>query len=597
MLHAYWDACSANGVTVTLDDAAKGAYTFSRTFDLGSGVETPAREYVVTSENFRIPSANKDVSFNGIAFVVTADDVILDPQAKFKVKGIADNASWFDFSMGDKLTAGLNFGAVKAPLLKNSYKFAYDKNWDEPRDVFVSSNKIDEATYTIANVSDVAALQLTAVMGRTDACLTGWALDKDGDATLSQFDMAALRKLDALVNNGKSVDTLYAVWTASGTDGCSPTTFTVKSGMDATQGTFQVYQTIGTNKLWYDVVPGDEGVKIPSVAGLMLGVKFTAASPAYTFGDNIFVDAENANGQIIPDGSTFEIVNGQKNVTLHVTSDAVTYTIAFNENDSHEAYFGDSWAAFINDASFTVDGDSNWVVKSSYNVNSSNKQFPMAMYRNGMCLQGYTFEQGDRTAGVFTELNSTFIETLKSLGKNPAATTLYALWGPCSGPDSTIVNLDGTSEGSYKFSRIFALNSTKNTPVREYVASAAEFKVPSSHNDVSFNGIEFVVNDVAGVILDTQAKIQVKATAENATWEDYTNGENNKRRLCRGQRQELYGRQGCVLQPEREVQRLLHDFRCLAIRKLAAARCYGTHRCLLERLVARQEWQHCYRCV
>ena len=155
----------------------------------------------------------------------------------------------------------------------------------------------------------------------------------------------------------------------------------------------------------------------------------------------------------------------------------------------------------------------------------ASKKFPMAMYRNGICLQGYTFAEGDRSNGVFTELSSEFIATLKSLGKNPAATTLYALWGRCSGPDSTIVTLDGTGNGSYKFTRTFALSNTKNTPAREYVTASADFKVPSSHNDVSFNGVEFIVNDVAPVILDAEAKIQVKATADNATWEDYTDGD------------------------------------------------------------------------
>ena len=159
-------------------------------------------------------------------------------------------------------------------------------------------------------------------------------------------------------------------------------------------------------------------------------------------------------------------------------------------------------------------------MKSSYSVNSQNKKFPMAMYRDGMCLQGYTFDQGDRTNGVYTELDGTFIATLKSLGKNPAATTLYALWGRCSGPDSTIVTLDGTGEGFYRFTRTFALGAAKNTPVREYVAASAEFKVPSSHDDVSFNGVEFVVSDVAGVILDAEAKIHVKGYADGAAWED-----------------------------------------------------------------------------
>ena len=525
MLYAVWGACAtSSNVTVNLAGTDKGSYKFSRTFSSGN-FTTPVREYVVTDADFVVPSANKNVSFNGVEFTVTSSDVIFDTDAKVQVKGSATTASWSDYADGEKLTAGANLASVKAPLLKNSYKFVYDKNWNDAKEVFFSTFMVDTATYTIASVSDAIELQSTKVMGRTDACLTGWALDKAGRTVIGAFDGDALRTLDEFVKSNKSVDTLYAVWTDDGVGGCSPTTFTVKSGVDAAKGSFQVYQETdadASGKFWYNVE--NNGVQIPVVPGLMLGVKFTEASAAYTYGKNVSVDVANAAGQIIPNEGTFEVLSGQQNVTLNVTSAAVTYTLAFNENDVGEAYFGDSWADYINDATFSMDVDSNWIVKANYSVNSTNKKFPMAMYRNGMCLQGYTFEPGDMTDGVYSELNDKFIKTLKALNKNPAATTLYALWGRCSGPDSSIVALDGTTNGSYKFTRTFALSDPKNTPARSYVVSDASFKVPSSHGDVSFNGVEFLVSDVAGVILDTQAKIQVKATA-TAAWADYTDGD------------------------------------------------------------------------
>ena len=53
------------------------------------------------------------------------------------------------------------------------------------------------------------------------------------------------------------------------------------------------------------------------------------------------------------------------------------------------------------------------------------------------------------------------------------------------------------------------MSGTEKTPVREYVSADDNFTVPSN-NDVSFNGIVFEVSDGAPVILDTEAKIQVK---------------------------------------------------------------------------------------
>ena len=68
------------------------------------------------------------------------------------------------------------------------------------------------ATYTIADVTQSKDLQSLDVMARTDACLTGWALDKNGKTVIGSFDAAALRTL----NTATATDTLYAVWTAKG---------------------------------------------------------------------------------------------------------------------------------------------------------------------------------------------------------------------------------------------------------------------------------------------------------------------------------------------------------------------------------------------
>ena len=521
-LYAHWDVCSEAGTTVKLAGTDKGKYTFTRTFDLGNVLAPAKRTYEATNENFVIPSSNGDVSFDEVAFEVIASDVILDTDAKFSVKGTASTASWKDYTNGYTLTVGADLGSVKAPLLKNTYTFTYDKNYAKDSAVFYSPDVKFSGTYTLASVAESKLVQSTTVMGRADACLTGWALDKAGNTEIGQFDATALRTINALEVAGKNVDTLYAVWTAKGAD-CSPTTFKVASGMPETQGGFKLYRVLGADTTWYDV--GTNGIEIPTLTGMKLGVKFTAISPAYTFGNNVSVDVGGTTPISFANGKTFEVAASQKNAQLSVTSNAVEYMLAFNENDKGAAYFGNAWNSLISSTTLSTDANKNWVVKAGYSVdmNDANKKFPMAMYRDGYCLQGYTFAANDKTNGIYTELDDTFIAKFSALGKNSANTTLYAYWGECSATGTT-VKLADTDKGTFKFTRSFALGNGKFAE-RTYNAATANFVVPSKNNDVSFNAIAFEVNSTAGVILDTDAKLSVKGVASTASWTDYTNGD------------------------------------------------------------------------
>ena len=502
VLYAIWTPCALAGTVVDLAYTDKGSYTFSRTFSLGNAT-TPAREYVVSSADFRVPS--DDISFNGVTFGVTATDVILD-NAAIAVKGTGSTDTWTDYTVGDMLTAGANLGSVKAPLLKNSYKFAYDKNWGNANEVFYSPSKVDVATYTIADVSESKSLQPLDVMARTDACLTGWALDAEGNHVIGTFDVEALRTLATAANT----DTLYAVWTEKGTD-CSPKTFTVTSAMPTAQGSFKAYRVLGSDTAWYDV--DASGLVIPTVEGLEIGVKFTAASPAYTFDSNVSVDVGGTAPLSIANGKTFEVAAAQKNVKLSVISSAVEYTLAFNENDKGVAYFGDSWSNMISSTTHSTDDDGNWIVEVGYSMNSSDKKFPMAVYRDGYCLQGYTFAADDNTDGLFTELDDDFVAKFAELGMT-SPVTLYAYWGTCTASGTTLKLVD-TDKGSYKFTRTFALGDG-NVAERTYTATTANFKVPSN-NDVSFSNVVFEVKSGVNYILDTEAKY---AYRKASAWTD-----------------------------------------------------------------------------
>ena len=527
-LYAHWDVCSEAGTTVKLADTDKGKYTFTRTFDLGNVLAPAKRTYEAATANFVIPSSYGDVSFDEVSFDVTASDVILDTDAKFSVKGTASTANWMDYTNGYTLTVGANLGSVKAPLLKNSYTFTYDKNYAKDSAVFYSPDMKFSGTYTLASVADSKPVQPTTVMGRADACLTGWALDKAGDTEIAMFDATALRTINALEDAGKNVGTLYAVWTnageadASGTV-CKPTTFKVASDMPEDQGRFKLYRVLDTDTTWYNV--GTNGIEIPTLTGMKLGVKFTALSPAYTFGDKVSVDVGGTAPISFVNGKTFEVAASQKKAQLSVTSNAVEYMLAFNENDKGAAYFGNSWNNLISSSKFSTDANKNWVVTVGYSVdmNDAYKKFPMAMYRDGSCMQGYTFVANDKTNGIYTELNDAFIAKFAALGKNSANTMLYAYWEECTTAGTT-VKLADTDKGSYKFTRTFALNDGKIAE-RTYEATTANFVVPSKNNDVSFNAVAFNVNSTASVILDTDAQLSVKGVTSTANWTDYTNGD------------------------------------------------------------------------
>ena len=482
-MFAYWDTCSVTGTTVKLADTDKGTYKFTRTFALGDG-KFAERTYEATTANFVIPTANKDVSFNAVAFEVSANDVILDTDAKLSVKGTAATADWTDYTDGDVLTAGANLGSVKAPLLKNSYTFAYDKNYSDGKAVFYSASLVESATYTLASVAESKSLQPTTVMARTDACLTGWALDKAGKTVIGAFDGEALRTINASEVAGDDVSTLYAVWTKKGANGCSPATFTVTSAMPTAQGSFNVYRLLGNDTTWYEV--GTNGVEFPTLAGMKLGVKFTAASPAYTFGSNIAVN-DGSNVKNIANGKTFEIAAAQKNVKLSVTSDVVTYTFAFNANAGKASVF--SGNDFATTGKFVI-GDA----------------LPMNLYRTDAKLVGWSFEPLTKVVEgkVFTNLNDEFVNAFENRVK---ADTLYAVWTMDSARKTyTIAITNLVEEGSFELKNASSVYTVKpgetlTIPSENDLTFAVSFK-PNSYNKNEYSGIE-VLDAKSGKLLTT----------------------------------------------------------------------------------------------
>ncbi|MBR3086494.1 MAG: hypothetical protein IKH04_08860, partial [Kiritimatiellae bacterium] len=298
VLYAIWGDCSANTAvrTITLENSDKGVYKFVRKFDLGLNAagtahdSTSARVYEYADANMTFTQANDGISFTGISFTVNdGENVILDTETKMQLKADADSAVWRDYDDGllnvnEEIYYVRRVGYVKAPILKNSYRFAYDKNYTDAKAVFYSPDFVASEIYTIADVTQSKNLLSLDVMARADACVSGWSLTADGAKVIGAFDAVALRKLDTLAAAGKATDKLYAVWADKSSAECSELkTFTVTSAMDASLGSFKVYRVLGEDTTWYDV--GANGVEIPTLAGMKLGVKFTAATSTYTFGN------------------------------------------------------------------------------------------------------------------------------------------------------------------------------------------------------------------------------------------------------------------------------------------------------------------------
>ena len=389
MLYAYWGVCN-DGLTIKLEDADKGTYKFTRTFDLGGGEKTPERVYEASTEIIQIPSINEDISVTGMSFVAkNGAGVIVDDQSNFSYRKKSEK-DWNEIS-GNFFSVKADIESIKAPILKNTYEFIYDENAPQNGAVFVSPTWKKSESYTLDDVSESKDLQSIDVMGRTDACLVGWALDEKGDKELHSFDIEALRKLDELAKAGQSVETLYAVWEPK-SSGCKPETFTVTSGMMAEQGSFKVTYSFENKVYEFDV--GKDGVEIPVIEGVKIAVKFNGTK-AYKFGKN--VTGVEANGDVafdIENGKSFTVGHNQKDITLKVESEFVEFHLVFDVSSDDGMFYGSDWTENGKYAS----------------VEENTVSFPTMVYDSDRCLAGWSVNSESGTA--WTDLNVDLVTAL-----------------------------------------------------------------------------------------------------------------------------------------------------------------------------------------
>lgn len=477
ILYPYWVKCD-NGVTIKLADTDKGTYKFTRKFDLGENDATPERVYEVSSANFKVPSGEEDVSFTGISFIVNSGaGVIVDDNAKFSYRKESDT-QWTDFT-GDLFTVKKGVNNIKAPLLKNSYEFAYSKNAPDNVVVFESPLLKEKETYTIESASESKDLQSLDVLARTDACLVGWALDDKGDKVLNAFDIDALRTLDAVANSGKSTQTLYAVWEPKGS-GCTPKTFKIASGMDAAQGTFTAFYTVDGKTFEFDV--DMNGIEIPVVEGLQIGVKF-AGTKAYKYGKNIIGSSINGNTLFdVENGNSFTVDALQVNVTLTVEATPVEYAFALKANtSSDDVFLGSDFESRPPESFF-----------------SYNQELPTDVYRSDAKLAGWSLKSAPGASDlVAKKIDDEFIEAYEKFVEKRGTTskidTLYAVWTADNARKTykvTMTNL--VEEGSFELqnaSNVYSLKAGEalEIPAEKDVSYAISFKRKSYNKNEYFN--------------------------------------------------------------------------------------------------------------
>jgi hypothetical protein len=408
MLYAYWSVCN-DGLTIKLEDADKGTYKFTRTFDLGGGEKTPERVYEASTEIIQIPSINEDISVTGMSFVAkNGAGVIVDDQSNFSYRKKSEK-DWNEIS-GNFFSVKADIESIKAPILKNTYEFVYDVNAPQNGAVFVSPTWKKSESYTLDDVSESKELQSIDVMGRTDACLVGWALDEKGDKELHSFDIEALRKLDELAKAGQSVETLYAVWEPK-SSGCKPETFTVTSGMMAEQGSFKVTYSFENKVYEFDV--GKDGVEIPVIEGVKIAVKFNGTK-AYKFGKN--VTGVEANGDVafdIENGKSFTVGHNQKDITLKVEAESVEFHLVFDVSSDDGKFYGSDWTENGKYAS----------------VEENTVSFPTMVYDSDRCLAGWSVNSESGTA--WTDLNVDLVTALYAAYPDLESASdikLYAHW-------------------------------------------------------------------------------------------------------------------------------------------------------------------------
>ena len=453
-LFAAWDSDDETGTyTIYFDSDEAGSLTLKNgaagvenEFQIGGGLEVPAKDNLVFSVNF--VADNEHTIKNGRPVkLLDVNGTIIDSIA---------NGGTFELTQTTHI-------AVETS--EDVYHFAFDANAATGDTVFYGTNWFSEKEYDFTGDRN---FYFPTSAYQTGKCLAGFTFDAAGTGDvftkINDDFIVAYRAIE-----GTKPSTLYAVWTTPDSDSdCDPQVVTVKTNNTVAEGAFTLVN--GDNS--YSV--SDEEMTVPYAADLAFTVQFTAGQAYHlSYEDKIrildeygeFHGSVSVGDEIHFNANTIlnaEVYLNSMGLVLAVNADTVFYGRDYNSN------------------LFNLDeGDA----------------LPTEIYRTNAVLKGWSFKKGVAEGEpILKFVNEDFVNAYKkhveSRESFDTPDTLYALWTPSSNRETVTVSVENKeSEGSMRLTNFYDDNFEEF-----FVAGGSSIVIPKE-SDLEFTVDFFAESD------------------------------------------------------------------------------------------------------
>ncbi len=453
-LFAAWDSDDETGTyTIYFDSDEAGSLTLKNgaagienEFQVGGGLDVPAKDNLVFSVNF--VADNEHTIKNGRPVkLVDVNGTIIDSIA---------NGGTFELTQTTHI-------AVETS--EDVYHFAFNANAATGDTVFYGTNWFSEKEYDFTGDRN---FYFPTSAYQTGKCLAGFTFDAAGTGDvfteINDDFIVTYRAIE-----GTKPSTLYAVWTTPDSDSdCDPQVVTVKTNNTVAEGAFTLVN--GDNS--YSV--SDEEMTVPYAADLAFTVQFTAGQAYHlSYEDEIrildeygeFHSSVSVGDEIHFNANTIlnaEVYLNSTGLVLAVNADTVFYGRDYNSN------------------LFNLDeGDA----------------LPTEIYRTNAVLKGWSFKKGVAEGEpILKFVNEDFVNAYKkhveSRESFDTPDTLYALWTPSSNRETVTVSVENkASEGSMRLTNFYDDNFEEF-----FVAGGSSIVIPKE-SDLEFSVDFFAESD------------------------------------------------------------------------------------------------------
>ena len=482
-------------------------------------------------------------------------NVTLNPDAGYEMTDVNFTHSWLNAPANEnwgysKALGTFKFNADRMSLLKFTVRYnalSYNVRYTIPESMqdkglfVVSDNNLigGQTGVTIENINEKAPK-----IYDSDLCSVGWIVaDENLKPRKGQMSDKLVDELQYMQPSGSSnVENVLIPNLKDLNCPLNKGSYNITLNVDG-QGEIVLLQELvdGENKIVVEhPFKEEEGVlelKIPKVkenssngsTPVPLVIK-AVPKAGYVFKGVTYkiggVTAASLNGSL-NDGDQFSVISDMELTAKFEPMSPVD--LVFNENAGNsESFFGDSWANLLSTGNFDDDNAGNWFVEQSYSINDKDSKFPLDIYRDGYCLQGYTLAKNDKKDGVFTKFDDEFINVSKAAAlttsEESSSIPVYAYWEECSNQDFYTVYAADGDKGTLTLSRTFAPGGLKKT----YKVGANGLRIPKveTNDAVSnanlFTEISFEVKQGAGVLLDTDKPYTYKDHGAEVGWVDFS---------------------------------------------------------------------------